>query len=215
MPRMVSAPRPGKSGSRAGWLLVVVSTGGASSTLRVQVWRKLRSLGALYLQQSVALLPDQPQPRRVVQRLADRASREGGEVRVLPIAISDLAAERSIIDEFCRERADEYAEVCSRTPAFLEEIATERRKGRATYTEFEESEADLHRLESWLAKIQARDYFSASGQSEAADAIAECATTLSEFEHEALAAEIGDASVRVDARSHPRASPRLRAVEEE
>ena len=37
--------------------MVSVSTAGAAASLRVQVWRKLRSLGALYLQQSVCLLP--------------------------------------------------------------------------------------------------------------------------------------------------------------
>ena len=39
------------------WLLITVSTPrGGSSTLRVYAWRKLRSLGAHYLQQSVCLL---------------------------------------------------------------------------------------------------------------------------------------------------------------
>jgi len=33
--------------SSTDWLLVSVSTAGASAALRVQVWRKLRSLGAL------------------------------------------------------------------------------------------------------------------------------------------------------------------------
>ena len=38
------------------WLVVSVSTAGAAASLRLRVWRKLRSLGALYLQQSVCLL---------------------------------------------------------------------------------------------------------------------------------------------------------------
>ena len=44
-----------------GWLLITVSTAGAPPALRVQVWRRLRALGALYLQQSVCLLPDRPE----------------------------------------------------------------------------------------------------------------------------------------------------------
>jgi hypothetical protein len=31
----------------ADWLIISASTAGAAGTLRVQVWRKLRSLGAL------------------------------------------------------------------------------------------------------------------------------------------------------------------------
>ena len=54
------------------WLVVSVSTAGAAASLRVQVWRKLRSLGALYLQQSVCLLPARADVARDVRRLAGR-----------------------------------------------------------------------------------------------------------------------------------------------
>jgi transposase len=47
--------------------------------------------------------------------------------------------------------------------AFLEEIAYERGRGRATYAEVEESEADLERLQKWLVRVGTRDYFAASG----------------------------------------------------
>ncbi len=40
-----------------GWVLLSVSTGKESS-LRVFVWRQLRKLGAVFLHQSVCLLPD-------------------------------------------------------------------------------------------------------------------------------------------------------------
>src|ERR1051326_5930460 len=49
---------------RERFLLVSASTAGASAATRVRVWRKLRSLGALYLQQSVCLLPDREPVRR-------------------------------------------------------------------------------------------------------------------------------------------------------
>ena len=49
-----------------------MSTAGAAAALRVQVWRKLRSLGALYLQQSVCLLPATADVTRDVRRLAGR-----------------------------------------------------------------------------------------------------------------------------------------------
>src|SRR5262245_18791886 len=110
---------PASAGER--WLLVTVSTAG-SSTLRVHAWRKLRSLGALYLQNSVALLPERPATLRAAAKLLERLRRSGGEARVLPIAISDPREERGLIAQFCAERSDEYQEVVSRVPAFLEEI---------------------------------------------------------------------------------------------
>lgn len=63
-----------------------VSTAGAAASLRVQVWRKLRSLGALYLQQSVCLLPATATAGDV-RRLAGRV-RQGGTARVLPMRSS-------------------------------------------------------------------------------------------------------------------------------
>ena len=68
-----------------------MSTAGAAGTLRVQVWRKLRSLGALYVQQSVCLLPDLPGIVREVRRLADRVQHQGGTARVLHVAVTDAA----------------------------------------------------------------------------------------------------------------------------
>ena len=44
---------------------------------------------------------------------------------------------------------------------FLAEIEMETGRGRATYAEVEESEADLERFEKWLTAIANRDYFDA------------------------------------------------------
>ncbi len=191
------------------WLLVTLTTG-SSSTLRVHAWRRLRSLGALYLQNSVCLLPARPETKKAVVRLTDRVRREGGEARVLTITLADAAEEESIVDAFSSERSDEYNEVCSRAPAFLEEIAMERGRGRATYAEVEESEADLDRLRKWLDRIEARDYFDADGRGSAEAAVESCAEALAEFEAEALAAELP--AERLPEKSEPR-TKRLRAVE--
>jgi hypothetical protein len=173
------------------WILVSVTTG-ASSTLRGHAWRMLRGLGAVYVQQSVCLLPALPAPLRAVARLLDRLRREGGEGRVLRLRLTEPAEERAMVAEFQDARQDEYREFCSRVPAFVEEIEMERRRGRATYAEVEESEADLERLRRWLAKIRARDYFDAPSAGEADAALVRCETLFFEFESEALRAETGE-----------------------
>ena len=169
--------------------MVTVSTAAASSTLRVYAWRKLRSLGAVYLQPSVALLPERPTTVKAMRRLVDRVQREGGQARSLTIIVADPAQERELVELFQAERADEYAEVVSRTPAFLQELEHERARGRASYHEVEESEADLDRLQTWLRRVEARDYFGAPGGEDARAAVEACADALAAFEAEALAAE--------------------------
>ena len=92
------------------WLLVAVSTAGASSTLRVHVWRKLRELGGLYLQQQVCVLPDRPETGRAVVRLLDRVAHEGGESTLLHMSVSE-SEDRWLIKQFNAERRDEYTEL--------------------------------------------------------------------------------------------------------
>lgn len=173
----------------SGWLLVSVSTAGAAGTLRVQVWRKLRSLGALYVQQSVCLLPDLPGVAREVRRLAARVREQGGTARVLHIAVTEAAEQAQLAAELNAARDAEYAEVLERLPQFHAELAIERARGRVIYAEVEECEADLDRFRSWLAKITARDYFGAPGGAPAREAVAAAAADLAAFEQAALSAE--------------------------
>ena len=188
------------------WLLITISTpAGATSTLRVYAWRNLRSLGAHYLQQSVCLLPATPKTTRATARLVTRLRADGGRGEMLRIQLTDAKQEEAIIDAMQRERTDEYHEVVERTQQFHEELQLERRRGRATYTELEESDADLARHQKWLAAIRARDYFDAPGGQEAAAAVASCEEALARFESEALSAELDE--------STPDRRPGLRAVE--
>jgi hypothetical protein len=189
------------------WLLITVSTPpGGTSTLRVYAWRTLRRLGAHYLQQSVCLLPATPKTTRAAARLVTRLRAEGGRGEMLRIRLTDPKQEGAVIDAIQRERTDEYHEVVQRTRQFHEELQLERRRGRATYTELEESDADLARHQNWLATIRARDYFDAPGRQEAAAAVASCEEALARFESEALSAELDE--------STPQGRPDIRAVDE-
>jgi hypothetical protein len=194
------------AGVQREWLLITVSTpSGSSSTLRVYAWRNLRRLGAHYLQQSVCVLPATTRTTRAAARLVSRLRAEGGQAQMLRIKITDPRQETAVVDAIQRERTDEYREVVERTRQFHEELQLERRRGRATYTELEESDADLARHQKWLAAIRARDYFDAPGAEEAAAAVASCEEALARFESEALSAELDDAV--------PNPRPALRAVD--
>jgi hypothetical protein len=216
MKRMIRAPEEQQHGAaRLGsspdvardWLLITVSTpGGGSSTLRVFAWRNLRRLGAHYLQQSVCVLPATPKTTRAVTRLVTRLRAEGAQGHMLRIKLTDIRQETAIVDAIQREREDEYRELIESTQTFRDEIAHERRRGRTTYTELEESDVDLARHQKWLAAIRTRDYFDAPGGREAAAAVASCEDALSRFESEALSAELDE--------SASNARPALRAVDQ-
>jgi hypothetical protein len=185
-----------------------MSTAGAPDSLRVLVWRKLRALGALYLQQSVCLLPARPEVVREVARLADRVHHTGGHARVLQMSFADPAQEHAVIEEMNTARDAEYAEVLQRLPGLLGELADEASRGRFTYAEVEESEADLDRFRAWLGKIAARDYFDAPAGATARAGVDDAASELASFEQAALHAD-------TTGRSPGAGRPEQRAVEEQ
>jgi Protein ChrB, N-terminal len=172
---------------REPWLLVTASSVGATDSLRVAIWRKLRSLGALYLHQSVSVLPARPEVERELRRLVHRVRANGGAARVLRIRFDDATEEAQLVSELQAARDDEYGEVLERVPTFLDELRSERDRDRATYEEVEESEADLERFRAWLAKIDRRDYFGAPRRADAHAAVETCAQALEAFESEAFA----------------------------
>jgi hypothetical protein len=82
------------------WLLMSVTTAGAAPSLRMQVWRKLKGLGALYLQQSVCLLPDRPAVATVLTELRERVRTDGGRMGVVHVEIAN-ESERRKLDRLC------------------------------------------------------------------------------------------------------------------
>lgn len=174
------------------WLLIAVSTAGGPASLRVHAWRKLRGLGAVYLQQSVCLLPDRPEVTRQVRRLIDRVRTEGGSGRLLRLDLVDAAERADVVAEFNAARDTEYDELLDRLPTFFAELATETARGRATYAEVEENEADLTRFRTWLTKITARDYFTATRAERAQAELARAEAAFAEFEAAALATDLPD-----------------------
>ena len=176
------------SDTKLSWLLIAIVTG-ADSVLRVRVWRELRRLGAVYLHSSVCFLPNQADIAATVDALTRRVRNAGGKAQVLKTTFVDEGDEAQIIAEQTADRDREYLEVVERTGEFLAEIARETERHRATYTEVEESEADLERFDRWLKSIMSRDYFHAPGRQEAEAAIHRCRTALASFEDAAVAAD--------------------------
>src|SRR5690242_1934654 len=119
----------GYAGRRERFLLISVSTAGGPASLRVQVWRKLRSLGAAYLQQSVCLLPARERLIREVARLLARVRTQGATGRVITIDVPDDGEHAAVVAEFNAARDAEYAEVLERTPCMLAEISDETSRG--------------------------------------------------------------------------------------
>lgn len=163
------------------WLLMIYRVPSEPSSARSAIWRDTRKMGVLSLQHRVCLLSLTEENQAAFSRIAHRIEDYGGEVTILETVSPDTAWQSQIIARFNAARNEEYAEVIDETERFGEEIARERRKGKYTFAELEDEESNLERLKKYLAQVQARDTFGATGQSSAVEAVAGCGVILESF----------------------------------
>ncbi len=169
------------------WLLLVYRVPATPSRLRAAVWRRLKSAGAVYLANSVAVLPESSEAERTLRTLRAEVEQMGGSGQVL--RAEALAGQADVVATFNAARDAEYTEVLSRCADFQAEITKETSAEKFTYAELEENEEDLAKLRGWLDKIRTRDRLGAPLAEDARNAVLECATALEGFAERVYAAE--------------------------
>ena len=162
-----------------GWLLLVYRVPSEPSRLRSAVWRRLKSLGAIYLQNSAAALPASPSAERALRKLRSQILDMQGTAVLLSCAV--LAGEAEVRAAFEAARNDEYEEVVDRCEDFLVQVKKEHVASHFTFAELEENEVDLEKLRNWFARIRQRDTFGASGRPAAEKALDSCQHALDEY----------------------------------
>lgn len=180
----MTADRPGLR-----WLLLIYRVPQNPASRRTYVWRQLKHLGAVYLQQAAAILPDRPPVRVDLEQLAARICAFAGEVSLLETTSPSPAWEQDLIGRFNQARDDEYGEVVENVERFEDEISRESRKGKFTFAELEDLEADWEKLQRWQERVTARDFFGAPGRAHAVEALERGRTALERFTAEVYARE--------------------------
>jgi hypothetical protein len=171
------------------WLLLVYRIKAESSGRRTYVWRQLRQLGAVYLQQAVAVLPDRPDLRAELDRLGQRIRSTGGEASMLETTSPSRDWEQELVARFNAARDAEYEEILDSVESFEDEIRRETRRRRFRFAELEEGDADWDKLQRWFARLAERDFFGAAGRAGAEAALARGRELLDEFTKEVYRAE--------------------------
>jgi len=166
------------------WLLLIYRVPSQPSRLRVAVWRDLKRLGALYLQQAVCVLPDVGDVRGRLDEVRRRIDEmDGGTTIFLELDSVADDVRQQFVDGLRTNSAKEYAEIVEECETkFFKEIEFERFRENYTFEEAEEIRQDLEKLKRWLAKIEARDWLSADGKDKAHEKVAECERLMDEFE---------------------------------
>jgi hypothetical protein len=173
--------QPGET--KVQWLILAYRVPNEPTRLRATVWRKLRSLGAIYLLNGTALFPLDPSAERTLRALRREIIDEMGGTAVLFLCDA-LAGAAEVKSQFNAARNDEYEEIIDRCQDFLVGLEQEVTSEHYTFAELEENEEDFTKLQRWFDKVCARDILAASGAQAVIDILAQCSKTLEHYADE-------------------------------
>jgi hypothetical protein len=193
-----------------GFLQLVYRMPAKPTAGRVAVWRSLKKAGAVYLQDSVCVVPDVEAMRAALQAVLARIDECAGTYHLLPL--SDLPAEEEakLVQLFVDQTAKHYAEIVENCEVnFVKEIEFEHFRQNYTYEEAEEIRMEFEKICTWFERVQERDWFDAPNAGEAREWLRRCESLLEAFEAKVFELQGGDGVA--EQRSHLRSLPDVEA----
>lgn len=163
------------------WLLLTYKVPPEPAKKRIALWRRLKGMGAVYLQNGVCLLPKTDDHVRRLKMIENEIGEMGGESVILETVALDRAQEDKVVGRFKADRDEEYREFLDKCADFEAEIAKETAASHFTYAELEENDVDLKKLQSWLEKIRKLDFYGAPLAIEAEQRLHACEALLDAY----------------------------------
>ena len=146
---------------RSRWVLLVYRLPRVPSRHRVAVWRKLKDLGALYIQDGVVVLPEDAVTREQLEWLQVRVREAGGEATLWEARPGTMAEEAELVGAFRSSREEAYRSI-------IADAERLRRKAQMGGVDLSEQ---LRRIEREFRTERRRDYFRSPLRGEASAAL--------------------------------------------
>ena len=163
------------------WLLLTYKVPPEPAAKRIALWRRLKGMGAVYLQNGVCLLPKTDDHARRLKMLENDVAEIGGEAVILETIALDRGQEEKVIARFKADRDEAYGELIDKCDDFEAEIAKETAAQHFTYAELEENDVDLKKLQVWFEKIKKLDFYDTEVAVEAAARLQGCERLLDAY----------------------------------
>ena len=152
---------------------------------RVAVWRQLKKAGAIYLQQSVCVFPENSRVRSELAPILKRIDSANGEYHLLPLRQPPPAEVDKLVAQFQDQTSKHYQEIIENCEVnFTKEIEFETFRQNFTYEEAEEIRAEFEKIVLWYERVRARDWFGSPSRAPAEQWLRECERMLETFEEE-------------------------------
>ena len=179
-----TAEEPVSQDDGAGWLVLIYRVPSEPSRLRSTLWRRFKSLGAIYLQNAAVALPASATAERALRKLRREIIDMSGTAILMSCDV--LAGEADVHAAFQAARSDEYEEIVDRCGDFLAQVKAYA-ESHVTYAELKKNEVELVKLRNWLARVRERDVFGADGRQAAEQAVEKCEESLESYAARAYA----------------------------
>ena len=163
------------------WTLLTYKLPAEPSRHRVAVWRELRKVGAVALQQGTWALPARRDFADALSRVLDLVEAADGEAVVFDAAPRDEVMASRLEQLFNADREEEWKEFLAECGKFDREIDKEIRTRKFTAAELDEEDQNLERLRRWFRDLRRRDVLGAQSQSAAEQRLKECEERLEDF----------------------------------
>lgn len=163
------------------WLMLNFTLPKEPSRVRVSVWRRLKKSGSVNIGQSMWLLPPSDVHMSVFADISADILQNSGEAYILGADFISTGNADSITSLFNKARDEEYREFLGKCEDFFREIDKETKKGKFDFAEIEENEDEYEKLEKWLNKITARDFFCAPLKEPSVEALRKCKAMFDDY----------------------------------
>lgn len=169
------------------WLLLCYRVPSQPTRIRATIWRRVRSLGAIYLQHGVVAIPATRDSERALRLLHHLIEEEQGTSVLVDASV--IAGERSLRAAYDGVRDEEFHALAERVRALADQIEHDLDGGRRSYSVLAGHDRRLGELRRAFASIEANDWFGAAACSEAARALERTEDALSRLADAVYAAE--------------------------
>jgi hypothetical protein len=144
----------------ASWLLLIHQIPPQPAYFRVKVWRRLQSLGAVALKNSVYALPNTDEAREDFEWVLREIVKEGGEATLCEARLIEGLSDDEVQRAFHAARDADYAEVAEAARKLEKELP------RGTVPDDRRSQVatDVARLRRRLNEVSHIDFFGAPGR---------------------------------------------------
>ncbi|GAB6140777.1 chromate resistance protein [Methylosoma difficile] len=146
------------------WLLLILSLPTENTTVRMRVWRSIKTAGAAVLRDGVYILPNRPDCLNHFQQTADAVNAANGTVFLMPARFPD--------DDLCSlfDRSQEYLS--------LQSDIEKHHQALTAGTPPADLVKPIRKLQKSLTLLQTIDFFPSTAQSQTIAAMTELNTTL-------------------------------------